>query len=68
MVEDIVVVARYHTLLEAEIAKSILSCAGIPATIESDDTTSLYKYGNKVRIVVAAEDSEQARIILRIRE
>ena len=67
-VEELVVVAEYNSNVEAEMAKSILACAGIDATIESEIMSVLYPYIVKARIVVASEDHEQARMLLRIRD
>ena len=35
-VDELVVVAEYNSAIEAEMAKSILACAGIDAVIESE--------------------------------
>ncbi len=64
----IIVVARYNSPLEAEIAKNILACAGIPSDIESDGGPAPYNYCGKIRLVVREEHSRQARTLLRIRE
>ena len=67
-VEELVVVAEYNTAIEAEMAKSILACAGIEAQIENEYMTTLYPGVIRVRLVVADEDFQQARTLLRIRE
>jgi hypothetical protein len=67
-VEELVVVAEYNTAIEAEMAKSILACAGIDAQIENEYMTTLYPGVIRARLVVADEDFHQARTLLRIRE
>ncbi len=67
-VEELVVVAEYNTAVEAEMAKSILACAGIVAQIENEYMTTLYPGVIRARLVVAEEDFVQALTLLRIRE
>ena len=67
-VEELVVVAEYNTAVEAEMAKSILACAGIHAQIENEYMTTLYPGVIRARLVVDERDFRQARTLLRIRE
>lgn len=67
-VDELVVVAEYNTAVEAEMAKSILACAGIVAQIENEYMTTLYPGVVRARLVVDAGDFRQARTLLRIRE
>ena len=63
--DERVVVAEYNTTVEAEMAKSILACAGIRATIENEYTTLP---GIRARLVVAAAEYRQALTLLRLRD
>ena len=64
-VDERVVVAEYNTTMEAEMAKSILACAGIRAIIENGHMTLP---GIRARLVVAASDYRQAQTLLRLRD
>ena len=66
--EELVVVAEYNSYVEAEMAKSILACAGIDSTIENELMSMLYPYVVRSRLVVDATKYKEARILLRIRE
>lgn len=66
--DEMVAVAEYATAVEAEMAKSILACAGIQAEIENEYMTTLYPGVIRARLVVAEDDFKQARTLLRIRE
>lgn len=65
--EEMSVVAEYKSSVEAEMAKSILACAGIEASIEYE-VQPIRCHFVRSRIVVDAEDYKQARMLLRIRE
>ncbi len=67
-VDELVAVAEYATAVEAEMAKSILACAGIRAEIENEYMTTLYPGVIRARLVVDAGDFKQARTLLRLRE
>lgn len=67
-VDELVVVAEYNTAVEAEMAKSILACAGIDAQIENEYMTTLYPGVIRARLVVDESDYRQAKTLLRIRE
>ncbi len=66
--EELIAVAEYATAIEAEMAKSILACAGIRAEIENEYMTTLYPGVIHARLVVEECDFKQARTLLRIRE
>ena len=65
--EEMSVVAEYKSSVEAEMAKSVLACAGIEASIEYE-VQPIRCHFVRSRIVVDAEYSKQARILLRIHE
>ena len=65
---DFILLAEYNTTTEAEMAKSILSCAGIHSHIDDEYMTTLYPGVVRARLVVDAGDFRQARTLLRIRE
>ena len=67
-VDELVVVAEYNTAVEAEMAKSILACAGICAQIENEDRATLYPGVVRARLIVDARNYKQAKTLLRIRE
>ena len=67
-VDELVVVAEYNSAVEAEMAKSILACAGICAQIESEYMTTLYPGVIRARLVVNGRDYKQARTLLRLRD
>ncbi len=67
-VEELVVVAEYNSAVEAEMAKSILACAGIHSQIDNEYMTTLYPGVIRARLVVNDSDYKQARALLRIRE
>ncbi|MBQ7856817.1 MAG: DUF2007 domain-containing protein [Alistipes sp.] len=66
-VEEWVVVAEYNTSLEAEMAKSILVCAGIDAEIRNEYMSTLYPSVVPSELVVPKKDAEQAEALLRNR-
>ena len=67
-VEELVVVAEYNSAIEAEMARSILACAGIRAQIENEYMTTLYPGVIRARLVVNDKDYKQARTLLRLRD
>ena len=67
-VEELVVVAEYNSAVEAEMAKSILACAGIRAQIENEYMTTLYPGVIRARLVVNDQDYKPARKLLRLRD
>lgn len=67
-VDEFVIVAEYSSAVEAEMAKSILACAGIHSHIDNEYMTTLYPCVIRARLVVNDSDYKQARALLRIRE
>lgn len=68
LVDELVVVAEFNTAVEAEMAKSILACAGIFARIDNEYMATLYPGVVRARLVVAEHDYKQAKVLLRLRE
>ena len=67
MAADPVVVARFHYRHEAELAYGYLTDAGIDAALFIDDVGGMevgLAFSNPGRVVVRAEDAEEARRIL----
>lgn len=61
----LVVLSEYNTSFEAEVAKSVLSSAGIYCEIENEIMSSLYPTGViPSKLLVREEDAEQARKLL----
>jgi hypothetical protein len=66
--DEFVVLAEYNSAIEAEMAKSILACAGIHAHIDDEYMTTLYPGVVRARLVVSSEDCRQAKMLLRLHE
>ena len=66
--DELVAGAEYATAVEAEMAKSILACAGIQAEIENEYMTTIYPGVIRARLVVPERDYKQAKTLLRIHE
>ncbi|MCH5331445.1 MAG: DUF2007 domain-containing protein [Alistipes sp.] len=61
----LVVLSEYNTAFEAEVAKSLLSSAGIYCEIENEIMSSLYPTGViPSKLLVREEDADQARKLL----
>ena len=67
-VDELVAVAEYATAVEAEMAKSILACAGIRAEIENEYMTTLYPGVIRARLVVSEVEYKQAKTLLRLHD
>ena len=67
-VEELVVVAEYATAVEAEMAKSILACAGIHAEVDNEYMTTIYPGVIRARLVVPDGDYKQAKTLLMLRD
>ncbi len=67
-VEELIVLSEYASAIEAEMAKSILACAGIHAHIENEYMTTLYPGVIRAKLVVSEKDYKQAKTLLRIRD
>lgn len=66
--ESQIVLAEYNTLMEAEIAKSMLDSAGIESTIRNEYMSTIYPIGTMpAQLVVRKEDFERAHDLLRHR-
>ena len=65
---EFIVLAEYNSVIEAEMAKSILSCAGIHAHIDDEYMTTLYPGVVRARLMVPTDDYKQAKMLLRIHE
>ncbi|MBE6207364.1 MAG: DUF2007 domain-containing protein [Rikenellaceae bacterium] len=65
--EQFVILAEYHTLAEAEISKSILQSAGLWADIRNEFMSALNPIGGAARVVVRAEDQQEAEKLLQQR-
>ena len=68
MQNEFLVLAEYNSATEAEMAKSILACAGIHAHIDDEYMTTLYPGVIRARLMVSADDYKQAKMLLRIHE
>lgn len=66
--DELVVLAEYNSAVEAEMAKSILACAGIRAQIENEYMTTLYPGVVRAKLVVAESKYKQAKTLLRLRD
>ncbi len=66
--DSLVVLAEYNTVTEAEIAKSMLDCAGIWSTIRNEYMSAIYPIGTMpAQVVVRADELEKARTLLQHR-
>ena len=66
--DTLVVLAEYNTVTEAEIAKSMLDCAGIWSTIRNEYMSAIYPIGTmSAQVVVRADELEKARTLLQHR-
>ena len=66
--DDFLVLAEYNSAIEAEMAKSILACAGIHAHIDNEYMTTLYPGVVRARLVVTEDDYKQAKMLLRLHD
>ena len=66
--KELVVVAEYHSLVEAEMARSILACAGIQSYIEDEFMTAMHPSPVRSRLLVSEDNYDEAKTLLRIRE
>ena len=60
----LVVLAEYNSPMEAELAKSLLTSAGIYAELENEFMSTLYPPAVPCRLMVCEEDLEQAKGLL----
>ena len=68
MQNEFLVLAEYNSATEAEMAKSILACAGIHAHIDDEYMTTLYPGVVRARLMVPTDDYQQAKMLLRLRD
>lgn len=61
---NLVVLAEYNSPMEAELAKSLLSSAGIYAELENEFMSTLYPPAVPCRLMVCEEELEQAKSLL----
>ena len=68
--DEIEVVGTFLNRINADLAKSVLDGAGIPATVAADDAggTRPHLWMGGVRLLVLAADADRAREILRAAE
>ena len=63
--DTLVVLQTYDNTTQAEIAKSILDCAGIFCVLHGEYMSSIYSIGAfPVRLMVRSEDLEEAENLL----
>ena len=60
----LVVLAEYNSPMEAELAKSLLTSAGIYTELENEFMSTLYPLAVPCRLMVCEEDLEQAKGLL----
>lgn len=60
----LVVLAEYTSPMEAELAKSLLTSAGIYAELENEFMSTLYPPAVPCRLMVCEEDFNQAQSLL----
>jgi len=65
-ISDLVVVSRFRSAADAEIAKGILDEAGIESMIRSDNAGGMYPALAGAELLVRAEDAEKASEALRV--
>ena len=61
---DLVTVAAFDLNPEAHLAKNLLEAEGIPAFLDGETTSDMLHLTSEVKLLVAAENAEQARAIL----
>ena len=64
--EELVIIAEFNSYLEAEMAKSIVTSAGIYAEIRNEYMSTAYAVAIPLQLLVPYEDAEQAKILLRL--
>ena len=66
--EKLVLLREWNTVMEAEMAKSILDSAGIFSTIQNEYMSAIYPIGTMpAQVVVRKEDLESAQMLLQNR-
>lgn len=64
--EELVIIAEFNSYLEAEMAKSIVTSAGIYAEIRNEYMSTAYAVAIPPQLLVPYEDADQAKILLRL--
>ncbi len=64
---ELVVLAEYNSPMEAELAKSLLTSAGIYAEIENEFMSTLYPPAVPCRLMVCEEELDTAKGLLHLR-
>lgn len=64
--EELVIIAEFNSYLEAEMAKSIVTSAGIYAEIRNEYMSTAYAIAIPPQLLVPYEDAEQAKTLLRL--
>ena len=64
--EELVVIAEFNSYLEAQLAKSIVTSAGIYAEIRNEYMSTAYAIAIPPQLLVPYEDAEQAKTLLRL--
>jgi hypothetical protein len=67
-ISDLVVVSRFRSAADAEIAKGILDEAGIESMIRSDNAGGMYPAMAEAELLVRTEDLDRASDALRSAE
>lgn len=66
--DELVVIAEYNTSMEAELAKSVITSAGIHAEIRNGYMANVYPGVIPSQLLVSEKDREQAEILLHLRQ
>ena len=64
--QELIVIAEFNSYIEAEMAKSIVTSAGIYAEIRNEYMSTAYAVAIPPQLLVPYEDAEQAKILLRL--
>ena len=63
---NLIVVSRFRSTVDAQIAKGALDGAGIDSMIRSDNAGGMYPAIDGAELVVRAEDVEKANEVIRL--
>lgn len=66
--DELVVIAEYNTSMEAELAKSVITSAGIHVEIRNGYMANVYPGVIPSQLLVSEKDREQAEILLHLRQ
>lgn len=62
--QDLVVIATFPSVTDAEIAKGALDAAGIDSMVRADDAGGMYPTIRGAQLLVRSEDAAQGRDVL----